>query len=42
MEQLSFDANTVERFEVEKWIAEHHWLTKQSQGPKEQSAQEPQ
>ena len=27
--------------EAEKWIAEHHWLTKQSQGPKEQSAQEP-
>jgi hypothetical protein len=27
--------------EAEKWIAEHRWLTKKSQRPKEQSAQEP-
>ena len=27
--------------EAEKWIAEHHWLIKQSQEPEEESAQEP-
>ena len=29
------------RAEAEKWIAEHHWLIKQSQEPEEESAQEP-
>jgi hypothetical protein len=27
------------RAEAEKWIAEHHWLTKQSQEPEEESTQ---
>jgi hypothetical protein len=30
------------RVEAEKWIAEHYWLTKQSQKSKEESTQESQ